>query len=49
MFISKFGHSSIIGRSGENSPLERRGVRVLTKFSRRTYRSCGYLGYLKGG
>ena len=30
MFISRFGCDSI-GRSGENSPLESRGVRVLTK------------------
>ena len=34
MFINKFGCSSI-GRSGENNPLESRGVRVLTKCSRR--------------
>ena len=34
MFISRFGRCSL-GRSGENSPLESRGVRVLTKFSRR--------------
>ena len=30
MFISRFGHCSL-GRSGEVNPLERRGVRVLTK------------------
>ena len=34
MFISKFGHCSL-GRSGENNPLERRGVKVLTKCNRR--------------
>ena len=34
MFISEFGHCSL-GRSGENNPLESRGVRVLTKCSRR--------------
>ena len=34
MFINKFGHCSL-GRSGENNPLERRGVRFLTKCSRR--------------
>ena len=34
MFISKFGHCSL-GRSGENNPLESRGVRVLTKLSKR--------------
>ena len=34
MFISRFGHFSL-GRSGENNPLERRGVKVLTKCSRR--------------
>ena len=34
MFIGRFGHCSL-GRSGENSPLERRGVRVLTKCSKR--------------
>ena len=34
MFISKFGHCSL-GRIGRNNPLERRGVRVLTKCSRR--------------
>ena len=34
MFISRFGHCSL-GRSGENNPLESRGVRVLTKCSRR--------------
>ena len=34
MFISRFGCCSL-GRSGENSPLERRGVRVLIKCSRR--------------
>ena len=34
MFISKFGHCSL-GRSGEKNPLERRGVRVLTKCSKR--------------
>ena len=34
MFISSFGHC-ISGGSGENNPLERRGVRVLTKISRR--------------
>ena len=48
MFINRFGHSSI-GRSGENNPLERKGVRVLTKFRRRKDRSCGYSGYPKGG
>ena len=48
MFISRFGRSSI-GRSEGNNPLERRGVRVLTKFSRRTNRSCGYSDYAKGG
>jgi hypothetical protein len=47
MFINKFGRSSI-GRSGENSPLENMGVRVLTKFNRRTDRSCGYSNYPKG-
>ena len=30
MFISRFGRCSL-GRSGENNPIERRGVRVLTK------------------
>ena len=30
MFISRFGCCSL-GRSGENNPLESRGVRVLTK------------------
>ena len=34
MFISRFGCCSL-GRSGENNPLESRGVRVLTKFIRR--------------
>jgi hypothetical protein len=34
MFISRFGHCSL-GRSGENNPLERRGVKILTKCSRR--------------
>ena len=34
MFISRFGHCSL-GRSGENNPLESRGVRVLTKCSKR--------------
>ena len=34
MFISRFGHCSL-GRSGENNPLESRGVRVLTKCNRR--------------
>jgi hypothetical protein len=34
MFISRFGCCSL-GRSGENNPLESRGVRVLTKCSRR--------------
>ena len=34
MFISRFGHCSL-GRSGEDNPLERRGIRVLTKCSRR--------------
>ena len=34
MFISRFGHCSL-GRSGENNPLESRGVKVLTKCSRR--------------
>ena len=34
MFISEFGHCSL-GRSGENNPLESRGVKVLTKCSRR--------------
>lgn len=34
MFISRFGHCSL-GRSGEKNPLERRGVRVLTKCNRR--------------
>ena len=34
MFISKFCHCSL-GRSEENNPLENRGVRVLTKCSRR--------------
>ena len=33
MFISRYGHCSL-GRSGENNPFERRGVRVLTKCSR---------------
>ena len=48
MFISRFGHCSR-GRSGENSPLESRGVGVLTKFRKRKNRGCGYLGYPKGG
>ena len=30
MFISRFGHCSL-GGSGEKNPLERRGVKVLTK------------------
>ena len=34
MFLSRFGCCSL-GRSGENNPLESRGVRVLTKCSRR--------------
>ena len=34
MFISRFGHCSL-GGSGENSPLESMGARVLTKFSRK--------------
>ena len=34
MFIGRFGHCSL-GGSGENNPLESRGVRVLTKCSRR--------------
>ena len=34
MFISRFGHC-ILGGSGENDPLESKGVRVLTKCSRR--------------
>jgi hypothetical protein len=34
MFISRFGHYSW-RRSGENNPLESRGVRVLTKCSRK--------------
>ena len=34
MFISRFGHCSL-GRSGENNTVGRRGVRVLTKCSRR--------------
>lgn len=34
MFISRFGCCSL-ERSGEDNPLERRGVRVLTKCSRR--------------
>ena len=34
MFISRFGCCSL-GRSGENNPLESRGVRVLTKLRRR--------------
>ena len=33
MFISRFGRCSL-GRSGENNPLESRGVKVLTKCSR---------------
>ena len=37
MFISSFGHCSL-GRSGEDNPLERRGVRVLTKCNRRQIR-----------
>ena len=32
MFISRFGHCSL-GRSGEDNPLESRGVKVLTKCS----------------
>ena len=34
MFINRFGHCSL-GRSGENNPLESRGVRVLTKCNKR--------------
>ena len=34
MFISKFGHFSL-GRSGEDNPLDNRGVKVLTKCSKR--------------
>ena len=34
MFINRFGRFSL-GRSGEDNPLERRGVRVMTKCSRR--------------
>ena len=34
MFTSRFGHCSL-GKSGENNPLESRGVKVLTKCSRR--------------
>ena len=34
MFISRFGHCSL-GRSGGNNPLEIKGVRILTKCSRR--------------
>ena len=34
MFVSRFGRCSL-GRSGENNPLESKGVRVLTKCSRR--------------
>ena len=34
MFISRFGRCSL-GRSGEDNPLERRGVNVLTKCNRR--------------
>lgn len=34
MFISRFGHCSL-GRSGGNNLLESRGVRALTKCSRR--------------
>ena len=34
MFINRFGCCHL-GRSGENNPLESRGVRVLTKCSRR--------------
>ena len=34
MFINRFGYCSL-GRSGENNPLESRGVRVLTKCNRR--------------
>ena len=48
MFFSRYGHISI-GRSGENSPLERRGVRVLTKFSRTTNRNYGYSNYPEDG
>ena len=40
-FSASLGHSSIEG-SGGNNPLGRRGVRVLSKFSRKTNRSCGY-------
>ena len=41
------GHSSIEG-SERNNPLGSKGVRVLSKFSRKTNRSCGYSGYPKG-
>ena len=34
MFISRFGRCSL-GRSGENNPLENRGVKVLTKCNRK--------------
>ena len=34
MFISRFGHCSL-GGSGENNPLESRGIRVLTKCNKK--------------
>ena len=34
IFIRRFGHCSL-GGSGENNPLESKGVRLLTKCSRR--------------
>ena len=34
MFINRFGRCSL-GRSGENNPLDNRGVMVLTKCNRR--------------
>ena len=46
MFISRFGHCSL-GRSGENSPLESKGVRVLTKCSRRKIRVVAIQTILK--
>ena len=48
IFINKFGRCSL-GRSGENNPLETRGVRVLTKFRKRTNRNCGYSDYPEDG
>ena len=46
MFISRFGHCSL-ARIGENNPLESRGVRVLTKYSRRQIGVVATLTILK--